>query len=205
MPTPDLTAVLTPGGPIPPDRAASLRRLADYIRGRRAAGTPARLLTICTHNSRRSHFAQVMLAVAADHYGLDGVETYSGGTEATALHPHAVAALRRFGFRVDAEAAGGDNPIYQIRWRDDRPPYRAWSKVYTAPPNPAAGFAAILVCGAADAGCPTVAGADLRVALPYDDPKAADGTDRVAETYDARLLTIGREMFEVVRLATPRT
>ena len=59
------------------------------------------------------------------------------------------------------------------------------------------GFAAVMTCSSADAACPTVAGADRRIAIPYDDPKAFDGTEREAEIYDERCAQIAREMLYV--------
>ena len=66
---------------IPAERRGRLDQLAAYVRDKRAAGEAARLVFICTHNSRRSQLGQVWAATAAAHGGVSGVETYSGGTE----------------------------------------------------------------------------------------------------------------------------
>src|SRR6056297_1978450 len=91
---------------IPSDRRADLAKVADYIRDRLTKREPAKLTFICTHNSRRSHLSQIWAQVAAEYYGLDGldgVETFSGGTEATAFNPRAVAALQRCGLTLVAD------------------------------------------------------------------------------------------------------
>ncbi|WP_116127248.1 protein-tyrosine-phosphatase [Lewinella sp. IMCC34183] len=196
----DLATLTDAWGDLPAPRRSRLSALADYVRRRLDAGHPARVVAICTHNSRRSHFAQLMLALAADHYGVTGVETYSGGTEATALYPAATEALRRFGFSVEAVAGPAANPEYRVGWGGRGAVCRVFSKHYAAPPNPTRDFAALLVCDAADAGCPVVAGAALRVALPFADPKVSDGTAAQAAAYDARLREIGREMFYAMAL-----
>jgi hypothetical protein len=85
---------------IPAERKEQLRTLALYVRGRVEADLPAKLTFICTHNSRRSHIAQLWAAAGAAYYGVPNVATFSGGTEATAFNPRAVAALERAGFRV---------------------------------------------------------------------------------------------------------
>ena len=69
-----------------------------------------------------------------------------------------------------------------------------FSKVYNEDPNPKEGFAAIMTCSAADAACPIVFGAAERIAIPFDDPKAFDGTPRETEMYDERCRQIAREM-----------
>lgn len=177
---------------IPTDRKAQLDQLAAYIRQKRAADEPVRLTFICTHNSRRSHISQIWASVAAAYYGLDQVSTFSGGTEATAFHPHAVAAMERAGFRV--EKPGGDNPRYRVFFAEDAAPVESFSKVYDDEPNPQKDFAAVMTCSQADENCPFIPGAGFRLSLPYDDPKEADGTAEEAATYDERVRQIGREM-----------
>ena len=180
---------------VPADRREPLETIAAFVRARRAAGEPATLVFICTHNSRRSHMGQLWAATAALHYGIEGVETYSGGTEATAFNPRAVATLRRAGMRIDAPPGGADNPRYTVSLSPGGPTLEAFSKTYSEPPNPTEDFAAIMTCNEADRACPFVKGAALRVALPYVDPKEADGTPQEAATYDERSAQIATEMF----------
>ena len=179
---------------IPAERRESLDELAEYVRSRRDAGEPARLTFICTHNSRRSHLVQLWAAVAAERYGVAGVETFSGGTEATAFNPRAVAALRRAGFEIAADDPNAENPRYRVAFGKEAPPQVCFSKKYDAAPNPAEGYCAVLVCSEADDACPHVAGADARLALPYLDPKEADDTPAESARYDERTAQIAREM-----------
>lgn len=174
------------------ERKQLLEQIAAWVTQQRASGQPAKLVFICTHNSRRSHMSQLWAAAAAAYHGLDGVETYSGGTEATAFNPRAVAALRRAGFAI--EAGAGENPHYQVRYADGAPAQECFSKKYDDPFNPSDGFAAIMTCSAADSACPFVTGAAERMAIPYIDPKVSDGTPEEAATYDARVRQIATEM-----------
>lgn len=178
---------------IAPERRSRLERLAAFIRDRRARGEPARLLFVCTHNSRRSQLAMVWAAAAALAAGVDGVEVFSAGTEATAFHPEAVAALGRAGLEA-TRLDGSDNPRHAVRPGAAAPPLEAFSKTLDHPSLPERGFAAVMTCSEADAACPVVAGASVRIALPYRDPKAADGTPRQAAAYDACCAEIAREM-----------
>lgn len=168
----------------------SLETLAEYIRFNNAAGKTSRLNFICTHNSRRSHFGQVMAQVLAAHLGLK-VETYSGGTEATAFHPNAVAAVRELGVAVE-RLDDGVNPHYRIV--TGSLVSETFSKVFSAEPNPQRDFAAIMVCSSADAGCPFVPGAERRISLPFEDPKISDGTPQQAATYRERALEMGKSL-----------
>lgn len=181
---------------IPEGRRKLLRRLASHIR-------PGFSLTfICTHNSRRSHFGQIWAAVAAAWYGVEGVKTYSGGTEATAFNPRAVAALERAGFRV--EDPGGENPIYRVSFSENEPALECFSKVYDHPANPSQDFITVMTCSEADENCPFIPGATLRVPLTYEDPKEADGTPEEAARYDERCRQIAVEMFYAFSLLTQK-
>lgn len=181
---------------LPAERRELLEQLATFIRARRDAGETAELIFICTHNSRRSHMGQLWAATAAAWYGVEGVATYSGGTEATAFNPRAVAALQRAGFEIAAPDPGpADNPRYQVSYGPEGPTMIAFSKTWQDGQNPDQGFAAIMTCTQADEACPFVRGAKLRLSLPYDDPKAADGTAEEAARYDERARQIAAEMF----------
>lgn len=183
---------------IPSSRKEDLRKVTDYIRTKQENGKIAKLNFICTHNSRRSHLAQIWTAVAAAHYGIDGIETYSGGTEATAFNPRAVAALKRAGLEV--ENPGGDNPLYKVWFDDDSDPMICFSKTFDDPFNPDSDFAAIMTCSDADENCPFVPGAEFRKPVTYRDPKESDGTDQEAEVYNERCRQIASEMFYMMTL-----
>jgi arsenate reductase len=178
---------------IPATRKNQLKQLANYIHQKRSAQEPVRLNFICTHNSRRSHLSQIWAATTAAYLGLDGIQTYSGGTEATAFNPRAVAALERAGFQI--EDPGGDNPHYRVSFSSEAASLECFSKTFDDPFNPEKDFAAIMTCSDADENCPFIPGAEFRLPLTYEDPKAADGTTEEAARYDERVRQIGRELF----------
>jgi arsenate reductase len=186
------------------DRKKRLEEVARFVRGRVANGQSAELTFICTHNSRRSHLAQIWAKTAAEYYGVAGVETFSGGTEATAFNPRAVNALKRAGLNISAAETGPqNNPRYRAWFSDSAPPLECFSKVYGDAPNPKNDFCAVMVCSQADAACPVVVGAQLRISLPYDDPKAFDGTPEEAQKYDERCQQIAREMLYLFSKVKP--
>lgn len=137
--------------------------------------------------------AQLWAQAAAWDRGLEGVSTYSAGTEATAFHPNAVAALRRTGFDIP-EPQRVENPVYAVRLGDGWPAVRCFSKRFDDPSLPRESFVAVMVCDHAAQHCPVIPAAAQRYSLPYRDPKESDGTPEEAATYDARCLEIGREM-----------
>jgi len=177
---------------IPEDRKRLLEEVAAFVSSARQAGNSAELTFICTHNSRRSHMGQLWAAAAAAHFGIDGVRTYSGGTEATAFNPRAVAAMEKAGFVIDK--SGDDNPRYLASFDEGGLVIECFSKTYDDPVNPTEDFAAIMTCSEADEACPVVLGAALRAPIWYEDPKVADGTPKEAAAYDERCLQIATEM-----------
>jgi hypothetical protein len=173
-------------------RKKELQQIADFVAGKLQSDESAKLVFICTHNSRRSHFGQVWASVAASAFGLAGLETYSGGTAVTAFNSRAASALERAGYRVHRPA--GSNPAYEVTWSGRRPAMICFSKIYDDNANPRRGFGAVMTCSEADRACPLIPGAAERFALPYTDPKTADGTPVEAARYDERCRDIGREM-----------
>jgi protein-tyrosine-phosphatase len=182
---------------VPAERRATLDRIAEFVRAHGSKGATARLTFICTGNSRRSHLGQLWAAAAARYYGVDAVETFSGGTEPSAFNPRTIAALQRAGFTVEKRDDAADNPHYAVRWSDEVAPVDAFSKRYDDDANPHDDFVAVMTCTDADQECPLVPGAALRVSLPYDDPKVADGTAEESARYDERSRQIATEMLYV--------
>ena len=186
---------------IPAECKAQLGEVAKYIAAVRIS--PTRLIFICTHNSRRSHMAQLWAAVAASYYGVAGTRVYSGGTEATAFNERAVTALKRAGFHI-VKTTDDENPIYHVRFTESGQPLTCFSKTYGGARNPQASFAAVMTCSQADRACPMVRGAEKRFTISYDDPKAFDGTSQETEQYDDRCEQIAREMLYVFSQVRPR-
>jgi arsenate reductase len=184
---------------IPAERKESLDLLAAFVKERKAAGATADLTFICTHNSRRSHLSQLWAATAAWYFTQDHVRTYSGGTEATAFNPRAVAAVERAGFQV--VKPDGKNPVYEVSFTKDHAAERCWSKKYDDAANPQKDFCAVMTCSEADKNCPIVSGALDRISLPYNDPKEADNTPGEAARYDERCLQIAAELWYVMQQA----
>ncbi|MEJ1221897.1 arsenate-mycothiol transferase ArsC [Sediminicola sp. 1XM1-17] len=178
---------------IPKDRLTILQPLINYIQSKVKNQEIINLNFICTHNSRRSHLSQVWAQTAALYYGIDNVFCYSGGTEATALFPMAASTLSDHGFEISV-LSQQPNPVYSIKCGPNFHPIIAFSKTYDAAFNPQANFAAIMTCSQADAGCPFIPGAEKRIPITYDDPKAFDGTPQQAAKYKERSLQIATEL-----------
>jgi protein-tyrosine-phosphatase len=175
---------------IDPKRRALLNGYAAEIHP--AEGLP--FVFICTHNSRRSQFAQVWARVAALHYGVSGLYTFSGGTEVTAVARPVVDCLRAQGFEISVNHDGSANPEYTVELTD-REREILCSKRFDDPSQPDNGFIAVMTCTDADEGCPFIPGATHRWSLPFDDPKSSDGTAHEAQAYRTASDTIARELF----------
>lgn len=178
---------------IPKERKQVLEPLIGYIQKRvDEKKNSIRLNFICTHNSRRSHLAQIWAKVVAYYFEFPYIDCYSGGTEATALYSSVIKTLEDVGFNTQI-LAGTDNPVYSIRYAENELPIIGFSKTITHSFNPQQ-FAAIMTCSQADEECPFVPGATQRIAIAYDDPKSYDGTPLETEKYNERSMQVATEM-----------
>ncbi|WP_300978872.1 protein-tyrosine-phosphatase [Flavobacterium sp.] len=178
------------------ERKQVLAPLIQFIQSKVNNELTIRLNFICTHNSRRSHLSQVWAQTAASFYNIKNVFCYSGGTEATALFPKVAETLVNTGFEVKI-ISEGDNPIYAIKYNANDHPVIGFSKRFEDDFNPQSEFAAILTCSQADGGCPFIAGAEKRIPITFDDPKAFDNTPLQSEKYQERSMQIATEFLYV--------
>lgn len=182
-----------------PERKLILEKIANYISKKIELKQNVNLVYICTHNSRRSHFGQVWASVASNYYSVKNINTFSGGTEATAFNINAINALKRIGFNIKKinEKA---NATYHVYFEDNEKPVVCFSKVYDDTQNPSKDFAAIMTCGEAEENCPFIPNVDLRIATTYNDPKEYDNTPLQDEKYKERCLQIALETMYVFHL-----
>lgn len=174
-----------------------LNQIADWIIQQHEADKTAKLNFICTHNSRRSQFSQVWFLAAQAYMGLNAAEAYSGGTEVTACNERTIAALKRAGFTITSKGEG--NPVYTVSDPSLNLKTQLWSKVYDDDQNPSENFAAIMTCDHADANCPFIPGAEIRIPLTYKDPKYSDGTDEEEKAYDRTCTIIATDMVRLFK------
>lgn len=174
------------------ERKNSLLEFAKEVSKKSKKGEVTSATFICTHNSRRSHLSQVWAQVVAHHFGIP-FQSYSGGTEATALYKSSAQAFRNAGLQVQT-LSEGNNPVYAIKYTDNEPAVICFSKKYNDGFNVQGDFIAVMTCDNADQNCPYIPEASLRISIKYVDPKEADGTDYEQSRYDERSAQIAREM-----------
>lgn len=178
------------------ERKNILTPLVDFIQKKVDEKKEIRINFICTHNSRRSHLAQIWAQTAAAYFDVPDVICYSGGTEETALFPKVAETLTTQGFSV-TKISNSTNPVYAVKYDENNHPVIGFSKKYDHPFNPVQEFAAVMTCSQADGGCPFIAGAEKRIPITFEDPKISDGTPEQARIYNERSLEIGAEMLYI--------
>lgn len=178
------------------ERKKTLQLLVDFISEKGKNGEVINLNFICTHNSRRSHMSQVWAQTLAHYFKVQNVFCYSGGTEATALFPVVGETLNNTGFEIE-KLSENKNPVYSIKYAENAHPVIGFSKKLDDNFNPKSKFAAVMTCSQADEGCPVVFGAEKRIPITFDDPKAFDNTPLQLEKYKERSEQIASELFYV--------
>jgi arsenate reductase len=181
------------------ERKELLEKISQYIAKKKVANKPINLVYICTHNSRRSHFGQIWAKVAANYYKIENVNSYSGGTEATAFNINAINSIKRIGCNVKPINIE-KNTIFHVYYDDAENPIVCFSKVYDDPKNPNSEFAAIMTCSNAEENCPFIHNVELRIGTTYNDPKEFDNTPLQDSKYDERCKQIAIETFYVFSL-----
>lgn len=190
------TVLLMKNQEINAERKNILFPLIDFIQKKVNEKKEIRINFICTHNSRRSHLAQIWAQTAAAYFDIPHVTCYSGGTEETALFPKVLETLTGQGFSI-TKISGSDNPVYAVKYDENSHPIIGFSKTYDHSFNPVQEFAAVMTCSQADGGCPFIAGAEKRIPITFEDPKISDGTPEQTRIYHERSLEIGAEMLYV--------
>lgn len=178
------------------ERKIILKPLIDFIQNKIDKQQEIRLNFICTHNSRRSHLSQIWAQTMAFQFKIPAVFCYSGGTEATEMFSKIGETLSNQGFQIQ-KLSESENPVYAVKYAENEHPIICFSKVFDDAFNPKSNFAAIMTCSSADEGCPFIAGAEKRLPIRYEDPKAFDGTELMNTKYAERSLEIASEMHYV--------
>lgn len=178
------------------ERREILKPLIEFIQTKVSANQEIRINFICTHNSRRSHLAQVWSQALAHHFNIKNIFCYSGGTESTALFPMVAEILQKSGFEIK-RLSEDNNPIYSIKYADNQHPIIGFSKKLDDDFNPKSKYVAVMTCDSANEACPYVPGAEKRIALTFKDPKVYDDTPQQAKKYNERSLQIATELFYV--------
>jgi protein-tyrosine phosphatase/arsenate reductase len=174
---------------IPDERKLILNNISNYISQKNAANEEINLVYMCTHNSRRSHFGQLAAVVAASFYKVKNVKSFSGGTEVTSFNQNAIKALQNIGFEISTKKPNANNPWYKVAYNKANFQL-CYSKLFDDKSIPQNNFIAIMTCSEAEQNCPFIAGATMRIATTYKDPKEADNTDQAPLIYEERLKQI---------------
>ncbi|WBL22905.1 arsenate-mycothiol transferase ArsC [Zunongwangia sp. HRR-M8] len=169
-----------------------IRFIAEKIKNKETVN----LNFICTHNSRRSHFSQIWAQTIADYLSLKNVNSYSGGTEATAVYSSVLKTFEHVGFSV-GHLSEEKNPFYFLKFSEDALPILSFSKVYNHAFNPKKNFVSVMTCSQANEACPFVPGAEVRIPFTFEDPKISDGKKEEFEKYLEKSREIANDLLYV--------
>ena len=127
---------------------------------------------ICTHNSRRSHLAQIWAQTCAAFYNIPKLFCFSGGTEATKLYQTIKDTLEEQGFIFLKLKKKGWNPRFShLFFKIRKNQLMVFQKFTIIKVNQVTNFAVVMTCSDADKNCPIIPGAEKRISVMYEDPK----------------------------------
>ena len=175
------------------NRKILLDPLISYMQNKKDLNEAIQLNFVCTHNSRRSHLAQIWAQTCAGFFNVSKVVCYSGGTEATKLYRTVKDTLEDQGFIFKTKKEKS-NKKYEVFFSNIEKPINTFSKVYDHKVNPVTNFAVIMTCSHADENCPFIPGAEKRISVMYEDPKLYDNSILEKKMYKERSIQIATEM-----------
>ena len=91
------------------DRKKILNDISSKINGYIQNDKELNLLFVCTHNSRRSQFAQVWAHLAINYFRHLNLNSFSCGSEETLIHQNTITALESFGFVIQKQTSNKTN------------------------------------------------------------------------------------------------
>jgi arsenate reductase len=178
LPSPSLSA----------DRHAVITKISAYIQ-RNLKNEKVQIVAACSHNSRRSIFAEAWLTVLARAYGITNLKIYSAGGTATSIPIQTIRTLQAAGLKAKER-----NGKWLLSFSDGEA-ISAYSKDLNDPVLPSANFFALMVCGApGEEACPYIPFADERESLWFPDPKKYDGLPGENEQYQSTCRQIAAEL-----------
>lgn len=158
----------------------------------------AQICFVCTHNSRRSQFAQAWMTVLSFQNRLP-IKVFSAGTEQTACNSRTIESLIRNGFKLISTKGDSFNPLYRLSWNGIE--VELFSKIVDNVESDKP-YLAVMTCDDADENCPYIPEAKHRVTFTFIDPKHSDDTPKEEETYDRTCLEIKTEIEQIINLIT---
>lgn len=123
-------------------RKAWMDQLAHYLASTIEQKGSVAILSMCTHNSRRSQLSMAWVHALAHYFDLP-IQAYSAGVEITECQSRTLVDLEHQGFIVSRDS--GINPRHEISIAKDASPILAWSKLASQSEAPK-GFAALIYC-----------------------------------------------------------
>ena len=100
---------------------------------------------LCTHNSRRSHFAQVWGHIASVYFGVSNLKNLFRRYSCYACHPNTIAALKQIGFDIKCDDLSCENPLYHVYYNDEEF-IECYSKANSDESLPQKDFIAVMTC-----------------------------------------------------------
>lgn len=168
---------------IKPERSKRLDQIAKNI----IKNNYPSILFVCTHNSRRSQFAEIWGNTINFIYNKK-IKIISAGTKKKAFNDRAINTIKEIGFDVKKIK----NKCH-IKFSENYKSIVMFSKTINEIDNNTP-LISIMTCSDADKNCPVVPNALNRFLLSYEDPRLSDNSKIEKTKYLEACKTIGTEI-----------
>ena len=147
-----------------------------------------KIIFICTHNSRRSQFAEIW-AHTFSFIFKKKIKIFSAGTSKEEFNIRAINVLKKVGFKIKEDAKK-----YILNFSENYNSIHMYSKDISEL-NLKNHFITIMTCADSDKNCPAIPNALARILLSYKDPKSFDNSKQETNKYIATSKKIALELF----------
>ncbi len=151
-------------------------------------GSFPNILFVCSHNSRRSQFAEIW-SNTMNCIFKKKIKILSAGIFKTAVHYQVINVIRDTGFKIRKK---GNN--YYLKYSNNYKEIKIYSKKIDDI-NTNSSLIVINTCSDADINCPSVPNTLERFLLSYEDPKISDNTKFEKKKYQETCKKIASEIF----------
>lgn len=174
-------------------RLKILDQLMVYLKELVAKKLELNVIFVCTHNSRRSQFAQFWLDTFLHNFGIENYNIFSAGTVETEVHKNVISVIEHYGFTVTKDSEI-NNKKYKIALGKGYE-INLFSKEITSVLEAGLGsFVLIFVCDSAYENCPFVIENQKHFSLTFEDPGRYDEDLNALEYYQKCAYKIAAEM-----------
>jgi arsenate reductase (thioredoxin) len=150
---------------IPEHKKNRLNDLALYINSKLKSKSWVNMVFVSPTDNSLSQLGQIWAKTISVYNNTHSLEAYSAGRNSKTINPIALDAISNYGFEIK-KAKNGLNPVYTVKYADNLPAIKLFSKPLQHPDNPHHGYVALIINQNDQE--TSIPGAEFKIPLNYE-------------------------------------